>query len=299
MRYRSAFTLIELLVVIAIIGVIVALLLPAVQFAREAARRSSCQNNLKQLGLALHNMHDRTGRFPPGYYDTAPWPTDDQGPGWGWGALLLPELEQGTLRDRFDLSTPISDSSAIIVDLRGKRLSVFECPSEPAAPLLAIGDGGGGAWNLSRSNYVGCNGNDGVDDNTTPRHTGAFLRANLGLKMADFTDGLSTTFFVGERCSSMSDSAWQGVIPGAQVASVRAPGNFSGASALVLGHCGPHLPNDKIVTDADAMSSFHPTGVQFLLGDGSVRMVNNMIQMGAYDALATRSGGDVIDAKDF
>jgi prepilin-type processing-associated H-X9-DG protein len=88
---------------------------------------------------------------------------------------------------------------------------------------------------------------------------------------------------------------WAGVIPGAQVPSVRSPGDFSGASALVLGHCGPHLPNDNIVTDADAMSSAHTGGVQFLFGDGSVHMISNGIGQVVYDALATRAGGEVVD----
>src|SRR5207248_6881114 len=112
---------------------------------------------------------------------------------------------------------------------------------------------------------------------------------------ADMTDGLSGTLFVGERSTTMSLSTWAGVLTGAQVPSVRDPGSFSGASALVLGHCGPHLPNDNIVTDADAMSSGHSAGVNFLFGDGSVHIINNSISQVVYDALATRAGGEPID----
>src|SRR5262249_35271537 len=140
-----------------------------------------------------------------------------------------------------------------------------------------------------------CNGNDGVDDNSTPPHFGAFVRGTVGFRIAEISDGLSNTFFVGERCTSMSLSTWVGAIPGAQVPSVRAPGSFAGASALVLGHCGPHLPNDDIVTDADAMSSRHPMGVNFLFGDVSVHIINNGISMNTYDALATRSGDEFVD----
>src|SRR5262249_39215155 len=138
--------------------------------------------------------------------------------------------------------------------------------------------------------YVACNGNDGVDDNTTPPHTGAFIRARRGFRIADISDGLSQTFFVGERCTTMSWSTWVGAIPGSLDPSQRSGGDFSGASAFILGHCGPHLPNDRIVTDADAMSSGHTGGVQFLFGDGSVHQINNSISMAVYDGLATRAG---------
>src|SRR5262249_20687573 len=112
-------------------------------------------------------------------------------------------------------------------------------------------------------------------------------------------DGTSNTLLVGERCTTMSLATWVAAIPGAQVPSVRAPGSFSGSSALVLGHCGPHLPNDAIVTDADAMSSAHTGGVQFLFGDGSVHMIANSIPQSVYDALATRAGGEVVDSTQY
>jgi prepilin-type processing-associated H-X9-DG protein len=125
------------------------------------------------------------------------------------------------------------------------------------------------------------------------------VRGTRGFRIPEIKDGLSSTFFVGERCTTMSLSTWAGVIPNAQVPSVRSPGDFSGASALVLGHCGPHLPNDSIVTDADAMSSAHVGGVQFLFGDGSVHLIGNGIGQPVYDALATRAGGEVVDASVF
>jgi prepilin-type N-terminal cleavage/methylation domain-containing protein/prepilin-type processing-associated H-X9-DG protein len=298
MRRRLAFTLIELLVVIAIIAILIALLVPAVQKVREAAAMTQCKNNLKQIGIALHNYHDRVKAFPPGYTDTGLWPNDDVGPGWGWAAFLLADIEQANLETQINLNLNVGSSMVPIPAVRARFLPVFWCPSDQlrGSDTFTVTDGGANTWTLAQASYVACNGNDGVDDNTTPPHTGAFIRAMTGFRSTDITDGLSNTFFVGERCTTMSLATWAGAVTNAEVPSVRSPGDFSGASALVLGHCGPHLPNDHIVTDADAMSSAHSDGVQFLFGDGSVRVIHDNISQTAYDACATRAAGEPTDA---
>jgi prepilin-type N-terminal cleavage/methylation domain-containing protein/prepilin-type processing-associated H-X9-DG protein len=301
MRKRTAFTLVELLVVIAIIAILISLLLPAVQKVREAAARVQCENNLKQLGLALHNYHDVYKHFPPGYYD---WNSDpnsdvalDQGPGWGWAAYLLPQLEQPNLYRQINFNRSISDPANAAA--RTTFLPVFACPSDPLAPrTFTVFDGSGNplcevAW----GSYTACNGNGGVSDNAG-NNDGSFLRDSQ-FRIASITDGLSNTIFVGERCTTMSFSTWVGAVPGGVVPSRRDPAAAELAPALILSHCGPHMPNNPDVTDADAFSSGHINGVNFLFGDGSVHMMSSAVPISIYDGLASRSGGEAVSGGDY
>src|SRR2546423_10935519 len=169
---RRAFTLIELLVVIAIIAILMALLVPAVQKVREAAARTQCRNNLKQIGLALHGYHDRNKAFPPGYVSAVGpnGPDDDRGPGWGWAAHILPDIEQAPLfrQIRFDkdIGDPLNTQARMTV------LPIFVCPSDDGLPLFAVNalgdsspyttpltDASGQPVQVARSNYVGIFGN--------------------------------------------------------------------------------------------------------------------------------------------
>lgn len=288
---RRAFSLVELLVVIAIIGILIALLLPAVQFAREASRRSTCKNNLKQIGVALHNYLNRVGSFPPGYLTAVKKDGTETGFGWGWGAFLLADVEQDSLRQQISFKRDIADPANSLP--RQQLLSVYQCPSEIFETVFTVADQTGNPLaDVAYASYVAVNGNGGVSD-SAGTNDGAFLR-NRAFRPADISDGLSNTFFMSERASSMSLTTWTGAVTGGTVPSVRSPGDSEAAAALIMGHCGPHIPNNPEVTDADALSSFHPQGVHFLLGDGGVHFIGNTIALPVYDAMATRAADDVV-----
>ncbi len=278
---RHAFSLVELLIVIAIIGVLVALLLPAIQAARESARRMQCANNLKQLGLAIHDYEGAQGVLPPGYasasHATPPPATRDPDtwdapPGWGWGAFLLPYLEQANIGAQADYNAPLwSDRHAPLVRA---TLPVFLCPTDSGerSPLLVTDPSGdplvidGRHVELGRSNYVASHGQEScwgacgaaptalvftniyTGDTTTVEHNGdvatvadgPFYR-NSRIEFRAITDGLSQTIFLGEHSSALSDKTWVGVVPGAlTLPKFKSPVNGDDAAAtLVLVHGGP------------------------------------------------------------
>jgi prepilin-type processing-associated H-X9-DG protein len=291
--------LIELLVVIAIIAVLIGLLLPAVQKVRESAARAHCANNLKQIGLALHGYHEAMKSFPPGYQTQAAADNSDLGPGWGWAAFLLDNLEQTNLKRtiRFDLK--ISDPAN--ARPRTSTVPILVCPSEIAVGTFTVVDANGNAvTDVARASYVAMNGVLGVSSDAVDNN-GAFLRNKL-MRIADIKDGLSNTLFVGERCTSMSSTTWTGAVTNGVVPAQRYPdpadqlANAELASALILAHGSrDHLPNNPLVFDADATASYHIQGVNFLFGDGSVRMIRSSIDGLVYEALLTRSGGEVIN----
>jgi prepilin-type N-terminal cleavage/methylation domain-containing protein/prepilin-type processing-associated H-X9-DG protein len=298
MKRRSAFTLIELLVVIAIISVLIGLLLPAVQKVRESANRMKCKNNLKQIGLALHQYHDRMGAFPPGYQSQVASDNSDLGPGWGWAAFLLDDVEQGNLKRRIRFDLQISDPANAAVRVTAPPL--FMCPSESQTDRFTVVDAGGAPiCDVARGSYVAMNGVLGVSNDAFDNN-GVFLR-NSAFRIADIRDGLSNTLFVGERCTSMSSTTWTGAVTNGVVPAVRYPdpadqlANAEAAPALVLSHGSrDHLPNNPLVFDADATASFHTQGVNFLFGDGSVHSISNTINGAVYEALLTRAGGEAV-----
>jgi prepilin-type N-terminal cleavage/methylation domain-containing protein len=225
-RRRSfGFTLIELLVVIAIIGTLVALLLPAVQAAREQARRATCQNNLKQIGLALAQYSNRHGGFPPGYISIwDPLRSTELGPGWGWASMILPELEQQALYNNIQFEVPMHLPSQLTV--RTAPLNAFFCPADSMSRRWTASDGEVSIFmgkiysasdpicDVAGSNYIGVFGigEPGVNGN------GTFYRGSF-TKFVDITDGLSQTLCVGERSTNLNlgrgQATWAGAVPGA------------------------------------------------------------------------------------
>jgi prepilin-type N-terminal cleavage/methylation domain-containing protein/prepilin-type processing-associated H-X9-DG protein len=292
---RHAFTLVELLVVIAIIAVLIGLLLPAVQKVREAATRTQCRNNLKQIGLACHAYHDAHQELPPGYKATVD--ESSTSPGWGWGAYLLPYLELNNLYQQINLASPLEGQAAIQSIVR-----VYLCPSDtaPSAPFAVTDATFDTICMAAPSSYAATCGSDAseVDD---PTGNGIFYR-NSKTRFADITDGTSNTTMLGDRAWADSNGIWAGAPNGA----VTRPGptnpwtNATGpAQALVLVH------NNwiNIKTDADGglddFSSKHTGGANLLFADGSVRFIRSIVSDGAvhlaFWAMGTRAGGEVIE----
>jgi prepilin-type N-terminal cleavage/methylation domain-containing protein/prepilin-type processing-associated H-X9-DG protein len=298
-RRLTGFTLIELLVVIAIIAVLIALLLPAVQQAREAARRSQCKNNLKQLGLALHNYSDAHKVLPPGYVSRYTATGDDLGPGWSWAAMLMPQLDQAPVYQAIDFSSGIETSANAVVCLR--TFAIFLCPTDDASALWparrydpATGTPLSVICDVGSANYVGMFGisEPGVDGE------GIFYR-NSRVSFADITDGLSQTIAVGERSHRLGEATWTGSVTGALLAGDPSDGVGQlvpeHGSGMVLGHAGErHGPGDPR-SDANQFYSRHAGGgVQFLFADGHVAFLASSLDYRTYLGLATRAGGEVV-----
>jgi prepilin-type N-terminal cleavage/methylation domain-containing protein/prepilin-type processing-associated H-X9-DG protein len=325
---RAGFTLIELLVVIAIIGVLIGLLVPAVQKVREAASRMSCTNNLKQIGLALHNYHDTNGYFPAGYLDgntnPASTPDNDVGPGWGWAALLLPYMEQQNVYNQINFSQTVGFGSNIAISQM--PLKFYQCPSDGLQQPFPVYDSTFTTpiTTLAHANYVGClgweecfngaggnpqagSGQDGLTGALGQGGVGAFYR-NSRTTIASVTDGLSNTIFVGERSGNHSPATWTGAVPRGRCPAWMAsqppapyappPGpaydNADFGEALVLAHGNAtHLPNaDFPIYDPDTFYSMHTHGANFLFGDGSVHFLSSAINPYTYQYLCTIAGGE-------
>ena len=282
-RQRLGFTLVELLVVIAIIGILVSLLLPAIQAAREAARRMSCSNNLKQIGLALHNYESSYKRFPVGS-----WQSNFISP----LVAVLPMLEQSNNYQQWDFS--LSYANTYNATVANQKIATYLCPSMTLpreVPFLPARETGG------PSSYLL---NEGTDDYMANAdgifglHWPSFGYINPNRRFADITDGTSTTFFAGETVYNYRDSLWPASAGAPYAGTVR-----YGTARWVVGY--PKIALGSVlfpynVHAAAAMGGYasqHPGGAQFLYADGSVRFLSQTIDVNTYRAAATRAGGEV------
>ena len=297
-RDDRAFTLIELLVVISIIGILVALLLPAVQSAREAARRAGCVNNLKQLGLALHNYESVHQTLPPGYVSKFDNVGTDLGPGWGWAAMLLPQMEQAptfaAINFSINIETP-GNSTARLIDL-----GMFYCPSDRFAKSWPAVDRNVQTGVVTReicrvapSNYVGMCGTS----EPGPDGEGVFFR-NSRIGFRDITDGHSQTIMLGERSHLLGPATWTGAVTGALL--FDDDGDHIGTQDLetgpgmILGHAGEGVGPGANRSEPNQFYSLHAgRGVNVLFADGHVSFLKATTNYKTYKALATRNGGEV------
>lgn len=277
-------TILELLVTMFVIGVVVAIVLPAICTARESSRRMTCVNNLRELGLALHSHHDSKSSFPAG------WQFDPSGQtAYGWVVPLLPYLGQPDLRDAIDMAFTIGDSRNRIAG--ETTLSQMLCPSdivEPSFTLFESDDDHNRTsesslrrsieptklLQLPTSNYVGLHGTIEPVDHEPTNHSsslvadGAF-RSDLGIRLLDFQRGLSNTFLVGERKMAQASSTWYGFDRRGEDASARLVGaTLDGINQAYGEECD--------------FSSRHPGGAHFLYGDGHVRFVSEQIELRLY-----------------
>lgn len=308
-RRRNGFTLIELLVVIAIIAVLIALLLPAVQQAREAARRSQCKNNLKQMGLALHNYHDVHNVFPPGWVDLRNTTASTYKNFWGWGTFLLPYLDQAALYQQANFNqgwNNVMDTSSptAMGHITTKVLSVYLCPSDPSGNVNVAYSGGSPPTNgyNAKSNYVACIGGQGLTA-TASQQLGV-SSGNSRTRMRDITDGMSNVIYIGERegqsvnPNATSSNPIQGAIwVGTQNASgtirVRTNhGRTPGIDDLSVNSVGS-VPNGSNIGSLVA-SSMHVGGAHVLLCDGSVHFVSQNIDVGTFSYLGNYADGNVV-----
>ena len=313
-------TLVELLVVIAIIAVLIALLLPAVQGVRESARRTQCGNGLRQIGLAIQSHLSQSGdRFPPGLVRNDNNAVSIfQGPGWGWGALILPQIEQEPLFNTLSPTTKNLSLDPALVAGAQERLAVFRCPSSPAA---GAGLNEELSWDpaspsFALSNYKGVFGdaNTQWDDpndacpyligSCTGGENGIF-GANSSVTPAHVIDGLSNTVMIGEMAYGINGTTnATGVLVnyrGAVWAGVRDPSMRSnvGTHQTLRGVTAAGTASREYVlngTNPNAFSSHHPGAVGFGLADGSVQFIATHVEGVILNRLAARNDRQVIDA---
>ncbi|MCO6044730.1 DUF1559 domain-containing protein [Aeoliella sp. ICT_H6.2] len=298
-----AFTLVELLVVIAIIGILVALLLPAIQAARESARRTTCTNNMKQIGIAVLNYEDSNNHLPPG----AVWRSDNGVRRGSVFVYLLPYLEQGVLYDAINLKSMNIDNQKFAGTselIAGSEIDTLLCPSD--SPPTEDARPGRAKHNYAASRgptevYFNseCMCNHPWQDNAIapidhPRNfAGPFTRIGKTARLAQVVDGTSNTIFFGEvrpACSQHAENGWLATNNGSGYCTTLIPINYDTCDPNADDPC--HRPcnwNAEV-----GFKSLHPGGSNFLLGDGSVHFVTEDIDYNSYQAAGGKDEGAII-----
>ncbi len=285
----GGFTLVELLVVIAIIGILIALLLPAVQAAREAARRMQCSNNLKQHGLALHAYHDTYKRFPIGHVEMG-----SLGIGWGWAANILPFVEQENLRSLIDFDKAVNRMYP--PNLKGQRtiIDLFQCPSAPPCQLVTGMINIPGEEDAAESNYAAITTHrrsDGYHVFQAQDPNGSCVMwFNGSAGIGEITDGTSQTLAVTEADILGDDPEYDDAryCPNRNCH----VGFMWAAWGVASSFYG--INNNPVWTETGIQSS-HPGGANFLFADGHVTMISKDIEQDLLVSLTTRNGGEIID----
>lgn len=285
MTYKSkrGFTLIELLVVIAIIAILIALLLPAVQQAREAARRVQCKNNLKQMGLALHNYHDVHLRFPMGFIKQH---------GTAWSAMILPQLDQTNLYNTMTWGGEWSEGNNEAAC--GTLLSVFRCPSDPIPEHVANYEG---IKNRVPCTYLACaSGTEVLDNRIDDFDQDGLFFNNRSLRFRDITDGSSNTVAIGE-----AKSHFKRLLDGCcvdhwyfgstQILEGKDSSEFVGSTAARFNALDVLLASSFGEKEL-GFGSYHAGGCHLLLADGSVRFFSENMDEAVRRGLGTRDGGE-------
>ncbi len=289
-RTHSGFTLVELLVVIAIIGILIGLLLPAVQSAREAARRIHCQNNLKQQGLALLNYHDRHKKFPPGLV----WPDKTM-----WSGKLLPYLEQVALYDTLNQGAPWTEPPNATAC--ATVLSVFRCPSRSAPDQL---DAQGIDLRVP-CNYIASSSGTTARESGPPPLVGRFnsdgmFFVNSQVRIAEVRDGTSNTVAIGEAVfrfepSGADHTGVNQFIDHWYIGTPEGAGNeVSEGMGTTAAPVNAHKDKSLFVDERElGFGSWHPGGAQVVFADGHVEFISDSIDRETWHALGTRDGFDI------
>lgn len=270
---RCGLTILELLVAITIVALLAALLLPAIQHARESARKIQCANHLKQIGLAALAHHDAMGHFPPGWNESS-----QQTSGWGWAARLLKFSEQSAVAELARLDLPFADPANDAA--RRAVVPLYRCPSDHVPDLFWLEESTDDdphirpLFELASANYMGMFGVQIPDESTAECGNGVLI-GNRAFRLSDLLGGASNTLLVGERTAWLLPSTWAGM----DLRNDEGPGRIVGSAA--------HAPNFAGADECE-FSSRHVDGAMFLFGDGRVELISQRISEPVFHNLASR-----------